>query len=89
MVEDDYESVLTKMRLSNGDLFPLPIVLDVNKEFSNQLDIGEKILLCDVQNEIYPELEKVFLNVLHGSGFPELKFNKKINFDELYKNNQN
>ena len=45
MTESDYESVLNKMRLPNGDLFPLPIVLDVNKEFSNQLDIGEKIIL--------------------------------------------
>ncbi len=45
MKESEYESVLNKMRLPNGDLFPLPIVLDVNKEFSNQLDIGEKIIL--------------------------------------------
>ena len=45
MTESEYESVLNKMRLPNGDLFPLPIVLDVNKEFSNQLDIGEKIIL--------------------------------------------
>ena len=47
MTKSDYESVLTGMRLSNGDLFPLPIVLDVNKEFSNQLDIGETIILCE------------------------------------------
>ena len=46
-----------------------------------------KIVLCDVQNEIYPDLEKTFLNVLHGSGFPELKFSKKIDFDELYEKN--
>ena len=47
-----------------------------------------KIVLCDVQKEIYPELEKVFLNVLHGSGYEELNFTKKINFDELYRKNQ-
>ena len=46
-----------------------------------------KIVLCDVQNEIYPDLEKTFLNVLHGSGFPVLKFSKKIDFDELYEKN--
>ena len=62
-------------------------VIRLNEDFDKK-KLG-KIILCDVQNEIYPELEKVFLNVLHGSGFPELKFNKKINFDELYKNNQN
>ena len=45
MTEIDYESVLTKMRLSNGDLFPLPIVLDVDRQFSEKLNIGEKIIL--------------------------------------------
>ena len=48
-----------------------------------------KIVLCDLQNEIYPELEKIFLNVLQGSGYPELNFSKKIDFDELYKKNKN
>ena len=46
------------------------------------------IILCDVQNDVYPELEKTFLNVLHGSGFPDLAFNKKVDFEELYKKNQ-
>jgi len=45
MNESDYESVLTDMRLANGELFSLPIVLDVNKEFSDQLSIGDKIIL--------------------------------------------
>jgi len=48
-----------------------------------------KIVLSDLQNEIYPELEKIFLNVLQGSGYPELTFSKKIDFDELYKKNKN
>ena len=48
-----------------------------------------KVVLSDLQNEIYPELEKVFLNVLQGSGYPELTFSKKIDFDELYKKNKN
>ena len=39
----------------------------------------EKIILCDVQNKIYPTLEKAFLNLLHNSGFPEIKLEKKIN----------
>ena len=52
MTESDYESVLTKMRLTNGKLFPLPIVLDVSKEFSEQLDIGEKIILRDKEGFI-------------------------------------
>ena len=45
----------------------------------------EKIILCDVQVEIYPDLEKSFLNLINNSGYPEIKFEKKINFEELYK----
>ena len=49
----------------------------------------EKIILCDVQNKIYPTLEKAFLNLLHNSGYPEIKLEKKINFTELYKQRAN
>ena len=45
----------------------------------------EKIILCDVQVEIYPDLEKSFLNLINNSGYPAIKFEKKINFEELYK----
>ena len=45
----------------------------------------EKIILCDVQVEIYPDLEKSFLNLINNSGYPGIKFDKKINFEELYK----
>ena len=44
----------------------------------------ERIVLCDVQNKIYPNLEKAFLNLLHNSGFPEIKLDKKIDFNKLY-----
>ena len=42
--------------------------------------ILEKIILCDVQKEIYPNLETAFLNLLHNSGYPEIKFEKKDRF---------
>ena len=45
----------------------------------------EKIILCDVQVEIYPDLEKSFLNLINNSGYTGIKFEKKINFEELYK----
>jgi len=45
MTESDYDSVLKNMQLSSGELFPLPIVLDVDELFADQLNIGEKILL--------------------------------------------
>ena len=45
MGEQDYHSVLNNMRLSTGELFPIPITLDVSREFSQNLSIGEKIIL--------------------------------------------
>ena len=42
------------------------------------------IILCDVQKEIYPEMEKALLNLLHMSGYSNIKFEKKIDFEELY-----
>ena len=45
----------------------------------------EKIVLCDLQTRIYPELEEKFLSILKNSGLPNLKFGKKIDFEELYK----
>ena len=44
----------------------------------------EKIVLCDVQTEIYPDLEKSLLDLLHNSGYPETRFEKKIDFENLY-----
>tara|TARA_B100001093_G_C26392609_1_gene827722 strand:+ start:284 stop:706 length:423 start_codon:yes stop_codon:yes gene_type:complete len=45
----------------------------------------EKIILCDAQIEIYPELEKSLLNLLHNCGYPGIKFDKKVDFEDLYK----
>ncbi len=59
-------------------------IVKINEEIKNKNDL-EKILLCDVQNKIYPNLEKAFLNLLHNSGYPGIKFEKKIDFTELYK----
>jgi len=44
----------------------------------------EKIILCDVQNEIYPNLETSFISLLDNSGYPGIKFEKKIDFEKLY-----
>jgi len=49
----------------------------------------KKILLCDIQNKIYPNLEKIFLNMLNNSGFPEIKFEKKVDFNQLYNEQSN
>jgi len=49
----------------------------------------KKILLCDVQNKIYPNLEKIFLALLHNSGFSGIKFDKKVDFNNLYNEQSN
>ena len=63
-------------------------VIRTEEEIKEKKDL-EKIILCDVQIEIYPDLEKSFLNLLHNSGYPEIKFEKKIDFEELYNKRQN
>ena len=63
-------------------------VVKVDEDVKDKKDL-EKILLCDVQNKIYPNLEKTFLNLLHNSGFPEIKLDKKIDFTQLYKQRSN
>ena len=59
-------------------------VIKLTAEIKDKKEL-EKILLCDVQNEIYPRLEKVLLNLITDSGYPGIKFEKKIDFDKLYK----
>ena len=58
-------------------------IIDVNHTVKEKKDL-EKIILCDVQIEISPFLEKSLLDLLHNSGFPEIKFEKKINFEKLF-----
>ena len=63
-------------------------VIKLNEKISDK-NIIQKIVLCDVQKEIFPEIEKALLNLLHISGYPGVKFLKKVDFDELYKKNFN
>ena len=58
-------------------------IVKIDDEIKEKAEL-EKIILCDVQIDIYPELEKAFLDLLHNSGYPDIKFEKKINFEELY-----
>ena len=58
-------------------------IVRINDQIKEKKDL-EKIILCDVQKEIYPDLEKSFLDLLHNSGYPEIKFEKKIDFEKLY-----
>ena len=59
-------------------------VIKVNEEVKEKKEL-EKIILCDVQVKIYPALEKALLDLLHNSGYPGIKFEKKVDFEALYK----
>ena len=63
-------------------------IIRVNDDVKDKKEL-EKIILCDVQDLIYPDLEKAILNLLHDSGYPGVKFEKKINFEQLYQNRSN
>ena len=58
-------------------------IVKIDEDIKEKKDL-EKIILCEVQTEIYPELEKSFLNLLHDSGYPNVKFEKKVDFEQLY-----
>jgi len=58
-------------------------IVKINEKITEKKEL-EKIILCDVQTKIYPDLEKTFLNLLHNSGYPNIKFEKKIDFENLY-----
>tara|TARA_B100000401_G_C52688017_1_gene663090 strand:+ start:132 stop:554 length:423 start_codon:yes stop_codon:yes gene_type:complete len=59
-------------------------IVKLIQEISDKKEL-EKIILCDVQNKIYPDLEKAFLNLLHDSGYKTVKITKKVDFEDLYK----
>ena len=59
-------------------------IVKISEEVKEKKEL-EKIILCDVQNKIYPKMEKALLNLINNSGFPEVKLEKKIDFNELYK----
>ena len=58
-------------------------ILKINDEIKDKKEL-EKIILCDAQIEIYPSLEKALLDLIHNSGYPGIKFEKKVDFEALY-----
>ena len=58
-------------------------IIKVDEEVKEKKEL-EKIILCDVPTKIYPELENSFINLMHNSGHPDIKLEKKIDFVKLY-----
>ena len=63
-------------------------IVKVDEKIAEKKEM-EKVILCDVPNKIYPDLERIFLNLLTDSGYPGIKFQKKVDFTELYKQRSN
>ena len=63
-------------------------IIKIGDEIKEKKEL-EKIILCDVQIKIYPDLENIFLNLLNNSGYPGIKFEKKIDFEKLYNQRSN
>jgi preprotein translocase subunit SecB len=63
-------------------------IIKVNENIEDKKEL-EKIILCDVQTDIYSDLEKALLDLLHNSGYPEIKFEKKVDFVNLYNQRSN
>ena len=58
-------------------------IVKIEDEVKEKKDL-ERIILCDVQNDIYPKLEKILLNLLIDSGYPNVQFEKKVDFKKLF-----
>ena len=58
-------------------------VISIDDDLKDQDEL-KKIILCDIQNIIYPNIEKALLNLIRDSGYPEIKFEKKVDFEKLY-----
>ena len=58
-------------------------IIKVSDEIKEKKEL-EQIILSDLQTKIYPDLEKALLDLLHNSGYPGVKFEKKIDFENLY-----
>ena len=86
MIEIDTKlSYTDKGKTKNKSYFEITYasIIKIDEEIKDR-EVIEKIILCDAQKEIYPNLEKVFLNLLSNSGFPNIKFEKKVDFEQLY-----
>ncbi len=86
MIEIDTKlSYTDKGKTKNKSYFEITYasIVKIDEQIKDR-KIIEKIILCDVQKEIYPNLEKIFINLLSNSGFPGVKFGKKVDFEQLY-----
>ena len=78
-----FQEVNLEKKKSNFEITYAAIVR-IDENVTDKKEI-EKIVLSDVPNEIYPRLEDLFLTLVNKSGFPEVKIERKVDFEKLYK----
>ena len=59
-------------------------IIRIDENITDEQEM-KKIVLSEVPNEIYPRLEDLFITLVNKSGFPEVKIEKKVDFEKLYK----
>ena len=63
-------------------------IIKIKNEIKDKKDM-EKIILCDVQVKVYPKIENIFIKLINDAGYPGIKFEKKVDFERLYKERSN
>ena len=58
-------------------------IVKIEESVKEKKDL-QKIILCDIQNDIYPKIEKILLNLLNDSGYSNVKFDKRVDFNKLF-----
>ena len=82
-----FQEINLEKKKSNFEITYAAIVrIDENVKDEKEM---EQIVLSDVPNEIYPRLEDLFISLINKSGFPEVKIERKVDFEKLYKERLN
>ena len=83
----NYKDKSENKRKSYFEISYATVIKLKNKEMKK--DELERLILCDLQNDIYPDLEKIFLKSIKDAGFPDMKLDIKIDFEKLYQQKLN
>ena len=83
----NYKDKSENKRKSYFEISYATVIKLKNKEMKK--DELERLILCDLQNDIYPDLERILLKSIKDAGFPDMKLDKKIDFEKLYQQKLN
>ena len=81
-----YEDKINKKKTYVEMTYATVVKIEEDKPIAKEI---KKFILCDLQIQIHPQIEKTFVQILKLSGFPDLEFNNKIDFNKLYNEKKN